>query len=302
MGVFRGIFDSAVEVGKSLLGIAIGAVGAAKRTLAELVANKAIDPLARWKNEQQRKRLERRQAEIDAEILNIHEQVARDGRFSAEARERFGRLEREIDDIARKLGSRETMESEPEEYEVLIVDSEHMHRLEWHVGRASDKHCPKCGLPMILQFPRVQRLHAHPSYFWGCTGYYFDSSDRRHCQNKENVTNADFGTLLRRDNEALAMDRTEMCRKAFDKRYSQRIGNDLVALQDQAFSAYRCPIHSVGMLLKRKNDPTGKLDVWYLKCPSPVPHNNGRGCPQMVKLKTVAQVLAVRQLGTGEIF
>ena len=302
MGLFRGVLDNAVEVGKSLLGITVGAVGAAKRALADLVRTKVIDPLVRQQNETRRRHYEGRQAEIDAEILSIHEQVAHDGWMSPDARERFDKLERELDEIARKLGPRETVASEPDEYDVVIVDPEHMHRLEWHVGQATDKRCSKCGLPMILQFPRDQVLDPHPSYFWGCTGVYFNSSDRRYCRNTESVTNADFGTLLRRDNEALAMDRTEMCKKAYDGKYSQSIRRDLVALRDQAFPAYRCPVHNIGMVLKRWRNPTGKLDVWYLKCPSPLPHNNGDGCSQKVRLKTVAQVLAVRQIGTGEIF
>ena len=143
---------------------------------------------------------------------------------------------------------------------------------------------------------------SYPGYFWACTGWYLDRSDRSHCANTERVTNADLGALLRRDNEALAMDRTEMCRRAFDKTLSQRIGHDLRELRGRTFPAYRCPIHSVGMVLMRKHAPEGPLDVWHLKCPSPIPHNDGRGCHQMVKLKTAAQVLAVRHIGTGELF
>ncbi len=302
MGFLRGVLDSAVEVGKGLLGIAADAIGSAKRALADLVATMVVDPLARRNNEQQRRHYEGRQAEIDAEILDIHKQVKRDGRMSPEARERYDELIRESDGIARKLGARETVASTPDEYDVVFIDPDHIHIVEWHIGQATEKRCPKCGQSMILQLPRAQILNAHPSYFWGCTGFYFDLSDRRHCRNTENVTKADFGTLLPRDNEALAMSRVEMCRKAFDNRYGRRIGQDLVALRGHSFPAYRCPVHSVGMVLKRKREPMGKLDVWYLKCPSPLPHNNGYGCPQMAKLKTVAQVLAVRQFGTGEIF
>ncbi|MDE0008194.1 MAG: hypothetical protein OXS50_07940, partial [Gammaproteobacteria bacterium] len=124
----------------------------------------------------------------------------------------------------------------------------------------------------------------------------------RYCANTERVTNADFGALLRRDNEALAMDRAEMCRKAFDKTLRQRIDDDMRGLRGCTFPTYRCPIHGLGMVLVRKRKPKGELDEWHLRCPSPVPHNGGRGCRQMVKLKTVAQVLAVRQIGTGALF
>ena len=81
-----------------------------------------------------------------------------------------------------------------------------------------------------------------------------------------------------------------------------KIGDDLLALRDQAFPAYRCPIHDVGMVLKKKLRPKQPLDVWYLRCPSPIPHNGGFGCSQTRKLKTVAKVFAVRHIRTGEIF
>lgn len=154
---------------------------------------------------------------------------------------------------------------------------------------------------MLLQFRRDQVRSSHPDYFWGCTGWYLDRTDPRHCANTERVTDADLGALLLRDNEALAMDRAEMCRRAFDKTFRRRIGDDMRGLRGRAFPAYRRPVHGLGMVLTRKRVPLGKLDVWHLKCPSPV-RNGGRGCRQMVKLKTVAQVLAVRHIGTGEIF
>ena len=267
-----------------------------------MAKERAIDPLADWNFDRERSRGEARQAQIDEELLGILEQVRRDGGFSQDTRDRYDALERESDRIARKIGPRQAAEAAPDDYDIALVDPQHMHRLEWHVGQATDKHCAKCGLPMLLQFRRDQMRVARPDYFWGCTGWYLHRADPRHCANTERVTNADLGALLRRDNEALAMDRAEMCRRAYDSTFSRRIGNDMLELRGRTFPAYRCPIHGLGMVLTRKRVPLGKLDVWYLKCPSPVPHNRGRGCHQMVKLKTVAQVLAVRQIGTGEIF
>ena len=295
------VFAKAVAVCQGLLGIAVQTIGAVKRELAHL-AGRAMDPLARRRVDEERRRHEARQAEIDQEKLDIFKQAKRDGAWSTEARDRYEQLDQESRQIARALGPREAVKSAPDDYEVVLVDPEHMHRLEWHVGQATDKRCPTCGLPMLLQMRRDQVRDSRPDYFWGCTGWYLDRSDRRRCENTERVTNADLGALLRRDNEALAMDRAEMCRRAFDKTLSRKIGNDLRELRGRAFPAYRCPIHGVGMVLMRKHAPEGPLDVWHLKCPSPVPHNDGRGCRQMVKLKTVAQVLAVRHIGTGELF
>lgn len=301
VSVLRGVFDQAVAVTQALLGIAVNAVGAVKKGLAEL-AMAAIDPLARKRVEKERQLYEKRQTDIDNEKREILNQAKRDGRWSDSALDRYEQLNRKSDEIAQKLGPRESVETSPDDYDVVVVDPEHLHRLEWYVGQATDKSCRRCGLPMILQIPREQVRDSRPQYFWGCTGWYLSSSDPKRCTNTERVSEADFGTLLRCDNEALAMGRSEMCKRAFDRTVRQRIGQDLVELQDRAFPAYRCPIHNIGMVLKKKLKPTQRLDVWYLKCPSPLPHNDGMGCSQKVKLKTVAQVLAVRHIHTGEIF
>ena len=301
MGVLRGVLDQAVAVTQALLGIAVGTVGAVKKGLAELT-KAAMDPLARRRVEKERQRYEERQTDIDDEKREILDQAKRDGRWSPSAIDRYEDLNRKSEEIARKLGPRKSIEASPDDYDVVVVDPEHMHRLEWYVGQATDKRCRRCGLPMILQFPRDQVREPRPRYFWGCTGWYLSSSDSRRCTHTEGVTDADLGTLLRCDNEALAMGRAEMCRRAFDRTVSRKIGDDLLALRDQAFPAYRCPIHDVGMVLKKKLRPKQPLDVWYLRCPSPIPHNGGFGCSQTRKLKTVAQVLAVRHIRTGEIF
>lgn len=302
MPLFTDLFRKAVGVGTSLLGIAVDTIATAKRALAEVAKKRIIAPLVDWNFERERSRGEARQAEIDVELLDILAQVRYDGRFSEDTRDRYDALERESAGIARKIGPRQAAEAAPDDYGVALVDPRHMHRLEWHVGQTTDKLCAKCGLPMLLQFRRDQMMNPHPDYFWGCTGWYLARTDPRHCANKERVTNADLGALLRRDNEALAMDRAEMCRRAFDKTFRQKIGDDMRGLRGRTFPAYRCPIHGLGMVLVRKRKPEGELDVWHLRCPSPFPHNGGHGCDQIVKLKTVAQVLAVRQIGTGELF
>lgn len=301
MGVLRGVLDQAVAVTQALLGIAVGTVGAVKKGLAELT-KAAMDPLARRRVEKERQRYEERQTDIDDEKREILDQAKRDGRWSPSAIDRYEDLNRKSEEIARKLGPRKSIEASPDDYDVVVVDPEHMHRLEWYVGQATDKRCRRCGLPMILQFPRDQVRDQRHTYFWGCTGWYMNAADPRRCTHTQGVSTADLGTLLRCDNEALAMDRAEMCKRAFDRTVSRKIGRDMLALQDQAFPAYRCPIHDIGMVLRKKLRPKEPLDVWYLKCPSPIPDNDGHGCSQTRKLKTVAQVLAVRHIRTGEVF
>ena len=73
---------------------------------------------------------------IDAELLGILAQVRRDGGFSQATRDRYDALERGSDRIARKIGPRQAAQANPDDYDVALVDAQHMHRLEWHVGQA----------------------------------------------------------------------------------------------------------------------------------------------------------------------
>lgn len=304
MRVLSTVLNQAVAVTQALLGIAVNTVGAIKKRLADL-AKVAMDPFARSRVQRERQRYEARQADIDNEKREILNQAERDDwgdEWPDWAMDRYGDLDRKSEEIAQKLGPRKSIEVAPDDYHVVVVDREHMHRLEWFRGQTTDKRCRKCGLPMILQIPRKQARDRRPRYFWGCPGWYLSCSDRRRCTHAEPVTEADLGTLLRCDNEALEMNRDEMCSKALDRTVSRKIGEDLDGLRHQAFRAYRCPIHDLGMVLHKKPKPKGPLDVWYLKCPSPLPHNRGSGCSQTRPLNTVAQVLAVRQFGTGRIF
>ena len=206
----------------------------------------------------------------------------------------------ESNEIAAEFGAREAASFKPDEYEGIVIDPTTTHILEWHAGQFANKKCPRCSMPMRLQWRMDQRFEARPNFFWGCTGYF--SPPPRQCRQTSPVTQADMGALIRKDNEAFAMSRDEIIRRAFDEEYKWKIGNDLRSLQTQPFEAYRCPLHGRAMILQRKKEPDSALDVWYMKCPSPIPLNGGWGCSQMVKLKSVAQILAVREHGTGRIF
>ena len=111
-----------------------------------------------------------------------------------------------------------------------------------------------------------------------------------------------MGTLALKDNEAFSMERDELIRIANDLYFQNIIQQDLSSLQFSLFDSYRCPIHSRLMKLMRKRNPVDDLDMWYLKCPSPYSINYGTGCSQMIKIKSIAQILAIREFATGRIF
>ncbi len=300
MSTLAGLAKFGFQVGKSVLNIAASSIQAAKRELEKLVREYALDPIARWKREESRAEAERRQLEIDAEMVSIHERVKRDG-WTESLRERFEALRREYEKISLEFGPRETASIDPDDYEGVIVDPAKAHILEWHAGQHASKNCPKCGMPLRLQWSLQASTQGHLRFFWGCTGYY--KPYPMQCRFTEPVTDADAGALIRRDNEAFAMSREEMLRRTSDEDYRWEIGNDLRALRGQPFDIYRCPIHGRPMKLEKKKKPVQLLDVWHMRCPSMIWMNGSwERCSQMVKIKSVAQVLAVREFGTGRIF
>ncbi|MCY4673225.1 MAG: hypothetical protein OXD43_05580 [Bacteroidetes bacterium] len=211
------------------------------------------------------------------------------------------RLRRESKAIAFDFGAREPASIDPDDYEGVIVDPAKVHILEWHAGQYASKSCPKCGMPLRLQWSQEASTDDYPRFFWGCTGFFNPASMQ--CRFTSSVTNADMGALIRKDNEAFAMPRKEIIRRALDQDCKWKIHNDLRALHGQPFDAYRCPIHGTPMKLEKKKKPVRVLDVWYMRCPSSIWVNgNWRRCGQNVKIKSVAQVLAVRELGTERIF
>ncbi len=287
-----------IAVGKAFLNIAVRSLRTIRSVVEKYARELVLDPMAQKQREREHGEAERRQSEIDEEMVAIHNQANRDG-WTNSLIERFRELEQESQNIAKEYGARDPGSINPDDYEVVKIDPTKMHILEWHIGQSTNKICPKCMMPMILRTKTDTRCDSFPVFFWGCTGFFLPTQ----CKYTLPVTNSDMGAFIRRDNEAFAMSREEITCFAFDKQHERVIGQDLNDLESKPFDAYRCPIHGKAMVLKRKKQPQGRLDVWYLKCPSLIIPNNGwRECSQMIKIKSVAQVLAVRELGTGEKF
>jgi hypothetical protein len=51
---------------------------------------------------------------------------------------------------------------------------------------------------------------------------------------------------------------------------------------------YLCPVHNEPMVVREKRDAQGLLDQFFFGCPRWLP--NGKGCSQIVKLKSPGQL------------
>ena len=155
-----------IAVGKALLNIAVRSLRTIKSEVERYAKEFVLDPLARIQREQEHEKAERRQSEIDEEMIAIHEQAGRDG-WKPSLIERFQELEQESQSIAKEYGMRAPGSIDPDNYEAVIIDPTKMHILEWHIGQSTDKICPKCKMPMILRTQTATRLDRFPTFFLG---------------------------------------------------------------------------------------------------------------------------------------
>ncbi len=79
MSAWAGFFNLGFQVGRAFLNIASASVQTAKRELGKLAREFVLDPVARRKREEDRAQAEKRQSEIDEEMVSIHERTEREG-------------------------------------------------------------------------------------------------------------------------------------------------------------------------------------------------------------------------------
>ena len=78
LGVWSSLAKGWVQVGKAFLSIAVKSIRTVKSEISKFTRDFVLDPLARRKHEEARARAEKRQSEIDEEMVSIYEQARRD--------------------------------------------------------------------------------------------------------------------------------------------------------------------------------------------------------------------------------
>ena len=72
--------------------------------------------------------------------------------------------------------------------------------------------------------------------------------------------------------------------------------SDLTA-RSQGVELATCPVHGEHMVLRKKGNPSGLLDAYFLACPHWQPNN--QGCTFIEKLKSGSQLAALLKAETG---
>lgn len=248
--------------------------------------------------------------EINDEIMHLRNRRMSRGELSSQEGRRWEHLREEREELLAGLyqvnevkAAEKIIESESVMGKV-DVGLETTHVLQYNAfADTLGKKCPKCARQMKLQWRREVSVAGPEDFYWGCTGWYVQGVKGRACSHTEplkatdyalmtdmsapefSVTAEEFGIILSNpETEIIIADRMNDLRSDLSNR---RQGVELAT----------CPVHGENMVLRKKSNPSGLLDAYFLACPHWQP--NGQGCSFIEKLKSGSQLAALLKTQTG---
>lgn len=247
---------------------------------------------------------------VNDEIMHLRNQRMSSGRLSERARKRWNDLRAERDQLLSELNrGREVRTAEKIiETEGVInkveIDLETAHVLQYNAfADLLGKQCRVCGRPMKLQWGRDISIAKPKDFYWGCTGWYVQQGGQRACTHTEPLQRNDYGLMTDTTAPEFSMTTEEFGIILTDKGTEKIIDTRLSDLKSDLASGYRgvelatCPVHGENMVLRKKKNPIGLLDTYFLACPYWQPNNTG--CTFIEKLKSGSQLAALLKSETG---
>lgn len=178
-------------------------------------------------------------------------------------------------------------------YDNMHVTNANTHVLQFHVGQTVfGKHCSRCGAAMSLQWRQNLLNVRMQDFFWGCTGY-FDGQ----CKNTEEFQQSDMNLFTNTDREEFSIGTQQFNSVVMLPESQSLITKRMGEIVNQPNNTYYCPVHHEAMILRKKRNPEGILDMFFYGCPRWSP--SGPSCGQIVKLKSAAQISAAKESMTG---
>lgn len=263
---------------------------------------------AEVKGEAQRNR--ERLREVNEKIMH-YRNLDRSGRLSEGDRKRWYDMVEERKELldrnrqAKEIQAAESILENESVIEKVEIDLTTTHFLQYNAfADAINKTCRKCGRPMKLQWQRDLSVAGPRDFYWGCTGWYFRRSNGSSlCNHTEALTRNDYGMMTNTSEPEFELSAEDFGIIVEDPGTSsvilERVGDlrsDL-AKRQTGVELVSCPHHGERMVLKKKSNPGGLLDTYFLACPHWKP--NDEGCPYMEKLKSGAQLSALLKSQTG---
>ena len=249
--------------------------------------------------------------EVNDEIMGLRNKRMSRGSLTESEQRRWQALKEQRDELlgelnqAREVQAAEKIIESEDRIEKVELDLETTHVLQYNAfADALGKRCRKCGRQMKLQWKRDLAVAGPQDFFWGCAGWYVQSSSQtRACTNTERLERNDYGLMTDTSEPEFSVTADEFGIILTDPGTSKVIGErmaDLRADLNKSHSGVElstCPIHGENMVLKHKDNAVGLMDSYFLACPHWLPQN--KGCTFIDKLKSGSQLAALLKSQTG---
>lgn len=292
LGVVAEAVTTVVETVRTAYENYVGRGGAAKQTVRDQSQSK-----------------QERLREVNDEIIHLRNRRMSRGSLSDHDRRRWHQLREERDELLGALNQAKEVKAAEKiiESEAVLrkveVDLETSHVLQYNAfADTLGKRC-WCGRPMKLQWRRELSVAGPKDFYWGCTGWYVQTAAGKACTRTEPLQRSDYGLMTDTSAPEFSMTAEEFGVILEDPGTEQVIAtrvNDLrsdLAGNGKGVELATCPVHGEHMVLRKKSNPTGLLDAYFLACPRWQP--NEQGCPFIEKLKSGSQLAALLKSETG---
>lgn len=292
LGVVAEAVSTVVQTVRTAYDSYVGRGGAAKQAV-----------LDQSRSQQERLR------EVNDEIMHLRNRSMSGGGLSDQDRRRWHQLREERDELlgtlnqAKEVKAAEKIIESEASLQKVEVDLETSHVLQYNAfADTLGKKC-QCGRPMKLQWSRDLNVAGPNDFYWGCTGWYVKTATGKACTRKEPLQRSDYGLMTDTSAPEFSVTAEEFGVILGDPGTERIIAtrvNDLrsdLAGRGKGVELATCPVHGEHMVLRKKSNPTGLLDAYFLACPRWQP--NEQGCPFIEKLKSGSQLAALLKSETG---
>jgi hypothetical protein len=247
---------------------------------------------------------------VNDEIMDLRNRRMSRGTLSDRERHRWEQLREEREELmgglnqAKEVKATETILANKERIEKVEVDADKTHIIQYNAfAETLGKKCRVCGRQMKLQWQRGLEVAGPRDFFWGCSGWYVQTTAGHACTHKEALQPGDYGLMTDTSAPEFALTAGEFGELVTNDETAGVITarvDDLrsdLSRRKQGVELATCPVHGEHMVLKKNGKPTGLLDMYFLACPYWKPA--GQGCSFIEKLKSGPQLAALLKSETG---
>lgn len=247
--------------------------------------------------------------EVNDEIMHLRNRGMSSGGLSDQERRRWQELREQRDELrgalnqAKEVKAAEKILDSESVLHKVEVDLETTHVLQYNAfADTLGKKCT-CGRQMKLQWKRDLSVAGPKDFYWGCTGWYVPMGQGKACNRTEPMQVSDYALMTDTSAPEFSVTAEEFGVILEDPGTSQIVisrVNDLrsdLAARKRGVELATCPVHGENMVLRKKSNPSGLLDTYFLACPHWQP--NSQGCSFIEKLKSGSQLAALLKSETG---